>query len=295
MKRKTLVLFALIGLLLGACAPESTPEVIEKEVTRVVVVTAAPTPLPTSTPIPPPVKGEPSDYFPTGVGAKWVYEIEVGEVDPLYYRETVWPVGEEDAWVYSTRGRFFLADGLQKTFMLEMKVKGVAAKQGLLEYPIGVELEIEKDELGIFEGAKKVFWAVIPSQFMAHEVVTYPSDMLGAPTSTWGAWGQEDGFSVRLVFFAEKPGVAISMGEEPKDKLLFVGVETHLPRYEGESLLYFLRTVEPAESEEGEAPSYLDNEFTEDTWFAKGKGLVRLEQRVNGETSMVWTLIQMHK
>jgi hypothetical protein len=34
----------------------------------------------------------------------------------------------------------------------------------------------------------------------------------------------------------------------------------------------------------------LESPFREDLWFAQGKGLVRLVQTVNGETSMVWTL-----
>lgn len=50
--------------------------------------------------------------------------------------------------------------------------------------------------------------------------------------------------------------------------------------------LHFVRTVEPRD----QITAYMHNGFIEDTWFAKGFGLVRLEQRINGKISMTWTL-----
>lgn len=243
------------------------------------------------------VVGEPSDYFPTSTGMKWVYQIEIGEVEPLKYKVTSWPQGDSEV-TYGTKERFLVLTEKKppKTFLLEIQVKGPAAKQGpVLEYKNGVELDIEKDELGIFDEAKQVFWAMSPGgPFRVFEIVTYSPDTIGAPTSSWGSWGQEDGYSMALLFFGEKPGISIGMAESP-DTLLFVGVDTQVPQYEGTPLLHFRRIVESSEKEKGEEHGYLDKGFTEDRWFARGKGLVRLEQKVEEETSMIWTLIQFSR
>jgi len=42
--------------------------------------------------------------------------------------------------------------------------------------------------------------------------------------------------------------------------------------------------------DEDETGYTLNKDFTEDTWFAKGIGLVRLEQKVEGKSSMTWIL-----
>ena len=86
-------------------------------------VSCAPTSAPTPTP-----EGKPSDYFPVGIGTKWVYKIEIGEVEPLYYREMSWPLGEERI-TYSTRGHFLplLEENAPKAFLLEIRVKKPAA------------------------------------------------------------------------------------------------------------------------------------------------------------------------
>lgn len=243
-----------------------------------------------------PPAGKPSDYFPISVGVKWVYRIEIGEIEPLNYRETSWPLGEREV-TYATRGRFLpLQQRTRKTFLLEMRVKGRAAQQGPLKYPAGVELEIVQDELGIFEDSKQVFWAITQDRFMAHEVVTYPPDTspcgLGGP---WGSWGQEEGYSMKLVFFADKPGIQIGLGKDPIDTLLFTGIDTQVPQYEGTPCLHFVREVKSSEKKQGEDRSHLDKGFSEDTWFAREKGLVRLEQKVDGNTSMVWTLVRFSK
>jgi len=292
-----------ILVLLAGCSGEKAEGTPAQEEIPTPTETPTPTPTVEVTPTPPlqssrPAEGEPSDWFPTSAGTKWTYKIDVGEIEPLNYREVTWPLGNGRSITYSTRGRFraLLEDEARKTFVLEVRVKGSTTKQGPLEYPAGVELEIEKDELGIFEDAQQVFWAVAGSgRFMAHEVVTYSPDTPGAPTGAWGSWGQKEGYSMRLVFFAEKPGIEIGMGKEPRDTLLFTGVDTQVPQYEGIPLLHFLRTVQPAQKEEGETMSYLDKGFTEDTWFAKEKGLVRLEQKVDGKTSIVCTLPQFSK
>lgn len=240
--------------------------------------------------------GEPADFFPTATGTYWRYEIEVsGQVTPLRYAEVSWPLGSR-AVTYATRGVLYPTDrldeglqqGEQRTFALEMRVKGPATEQGPLRYPQGVELAIDRDDLGVFSGSRQVFWAVGSSgRYMVNLVATYPPDSPGAPTGPFGTWGQEDGSAIRLIFFGDKPGIQISLVDSP-DQLLFEGLEAA----DGEEIecLTFLRTVEASEDMAGPQTTPLDKGFTEQMWFARGKGLVRLVQRVDGVQTMTWTL-----
>ncbi len=236
--------------------------------------------------------GTPSDYFPIDTGREWTYEIKIGGSESIYYYETSWPLGE-GRLVQSTTGRFMplLEDGPPKSFLLKIRVKGPAAQQGPLEYPTGVELKIEEDELGIFEYHEEVFWAITNSQgFMAQQVVTFAPDTLGAPTGTWGSWGQEKGYSIRLLLFGEEPGIGIGFENSP-DILYFNGIETDVPDYREIPCLHFQRVVNLKKlGDEDETGYTLNKDFTEDTWFAKGIGLVRLEQKVEGKSSMTWIL-----
>ncbi len=244
-----------------------------------------------------PPQGHPSDFFPIAPGTRWVYEIEItGGPEPIRYEEVSWPVGGGKAVRYATRG--FLGRpiggpaGKRRTYRLEMSVKGSAKTQGPLQYPKGVELAVQEDELGVFRDHKKVFWATSESgRFMTNLVVTYDPDVApGAPGGPFGRWGQGDGSALRLIFFADKPLTQIGIGEDPVDALLFVGIDADVPEHQGTECFHFVRTVKPAENQAGRDWVHFQQGFSEDTWFARGKGLVRLEQKVNGKTSMVWRL-----
>lgn len=250
-----------------------------------------------SLPIPGQPPGKPGDFFPSQVGWTWTYEITIGDAEPLRYNETAWPLG--DKWiVYATRRRFppvVKGEG-EKTFHLVIRSKATATKQGPLEYPIGIELDVVEDELGVYEDAKQVFWAISTSgRFMAHLVTTYDprSAPGGSRGGAWGRWGQEEGYSMRLIFFGDQPGTQIGMGNEPADKLLFEGIDTNAEGYAGQPLLRFIRSVEG--SRDDQSDRILDRAFTEEMWYAKGKGLVRLVQKVEGKTSMTWTLTALSR
>jgi len=175
--------------------------------------------------------GQPIDYLPIETGRTFSYKIEVGDVQPLQYRVVVWPEGSHGT-VQSSRSLFVAAMAhtnkpQQKTFSLRLRVKGPAVKQGPLSAPIGVELAVDKDDLGIYRDVKKVFWTGGDHDgFVAHELITFDANSFDAPSrgGGWGGWGSyrtEDGYSLRISFFGEKPGVVMAMGEEPKDHLLF--------------------------------------------------------------------------
>jgi len=197
---------------------------------------------------------------------------------------------------YATRGFLRTPAGgrteKRGAYRLEMSVKGPAKAQGPLQYPRGVELAIEKDELGVFRDHKQVFWAASESgRFMANLVVTYDPDLApGAPGGPFGRWGQGDGSALRLVFFADRPLTQIGIGEDPVDALLFLGPDANVPEYQGTECFHFVRTVKADDKRDDKDRVHFQQGFTESTWFARGKGLVRLEQRVNGKTSMLWRL-----
>lgn len=229
--------------------------------------------------------GSPADYFPMETGCKWEYEIIIGEVEPLQYRITHWPLGEKNV-TYATRSRFLplLYDKKNnRKYNLSFIVKGKVNNAGPYAWN-PVELKIEKDDLGVFEGAEKVFFVRTEDYSLVMAVSLYSPNSPGAPAGSWGNWGQENGYSEKIVFFAEAPMIAKSITDS--DSLLFLGKES--------GKLHYVRQVLAQEKNKGEI-SGLDAGFTEDMWYSKGKGLERLEQKINGKTSMTWKLINFSR
>jgi hypothetical protein len=234
--------------------------------------------------------GKPADFFPTSVGAKWDFSIEVAG-DPLHFCHIAWPAGNGQVGV-ETRGRFaaVVRNRSRRQFELSICIARPAEAQGPLKYPGGVELIIEKDDLGVYEHHRSVFWAVSSNErerFEAFEVITYAPDHSSAPRmGGWGSWGAGgEGHSLRPLFFAERPNTAISLGQNSPDRLAFEGIDTTKRPQWGDSVLHFVRQVNAAEK-----PSELSSGFEEHMWYAPGKGLVELKQFLAGRETMHWTL-----
>lgn len=235
--------------------------------------------------------GKPADFFPSETGCQWRYKITVTgcDQDPLNFRETVWPNSSEEASgrLIVQRGRYMKDEKTDECY-LEFRVKGPAEKQGPFEYPLGVELEIIQDDLGIFEWANHVYWAINDSnRFMAELVQTFPSDSPGSLSGgSWGSWAP-DGWSTRPFFFGEKPGIGIGFGEDPTERLYFM-------ESIGDDILLFARNVEESKPDPGD-PDQTDiaglrKGFTEIYQFQRDVGLISLEQKVDGKTTMKWEL-----
>lgn len=228
-----------------------------------------------------PQLGEPIDYMPMKIGEILIYEITLKKgTEPLGYREIVW-----QSLLYQTRiqykGKLQVSDN--NKFYLRLKIKGTASNQGPLSYPIGVELEVLSDELNIYKDVKKVFWAASKrGEFMWFETTTYPGNK-SPNKGPWGTWAAEDGYSMRLVFFGNRPGIQIGLGENATDNLLFKGI-ANVPGTEDKAL-FFVRTVNPSNSPED---GILASGFQENLYFQKGRGLVFLEQIVNSKLTMTW-------
>jgi hypothetical protein len=231
--------------------------------------------------------GQPVDFCPISVGTRWHFTINVSG-DPLHFGQIGWPMGNGQVRV-QTRGRFgaVVRDRSRRQFELKIAIARPSEVQGPLKYPGGVELTVENDDLGVYEGHRQVFWAVASHhRFEVLEVVAYSPDHPSAPRmGSWGSWGESDGNSVRFLFFGERPGIAISLGEDSPDRLAFEGFDSTKTSQWGGSVLHFVRQVKAAEE-----PGELSKAFEEHTWYAYGRGLVELKQFVSGRETMHWVL-----
>ena len=215
------------------------------------------------------------EYFPTKPGSEWTYKIEFGEVNPQFYYITAWYRGSE------LQARNHQVEVFKDTYQ-RIHPDGCYLKIGSREIVLpnqgtgyAAVLNIIKDDLNIFDNSNRVVWMVrIDKEFTIIRVVEYP----GIYDS---AWESPNVLSMQIIFFDPKIG---NQGDEAyyasDDRLKFVGFDNNVPGYPGISSMHFLRTVTP---DKGKS-------FTEDTWFAKGIGLVRLEQKVDGKISMIWKL-----
>lgn len=190
---------------------------------------------------------EAAAYFPMAEGTTWVYAIEVGDLEPLDYQESSWPLaeGKETTFAYITRFTRLAKPNAPRTFQLVLEAKGSVANQGPKRYPLGTELLIKKDDLGVFENSNRLFLAAHAHQddrFMAYRIVTYPA---GVPNDRRDIMlSRGDGYAETLLFFSDKAGIEIRIGRESKQALEFVGYEKQVPGYTGMTLLHFRRTVE---------------------------------------------------
>ncbi|MEW6408061.1 MAG: hypothetical protein AB1465_05215 [Patescibacteria group bacterium] len=219
-----------------------------------------------------------NDYFPTGIGTRWVYEITIGETEPLRQQTNYWTENNGQTLVQLVKGRFSTLVGSNnkppKTFRLIIKIKKKTAAD-LESSSENVELAIEEDELGIFKHGKKVSWRQTSylGAIVIEEIVVYSPKNFGLFDI------KQDGYSSHPIFLASN----VRIGYSEEIYILFIGIEA--------SRLHLRRTVNAADSRPGRPPDYLDKAFIEDMWFEKGKGLVRLEQRIDGLVSMTWRLV----
>ncbi|MFA4818827.1 MAG: hypothetical protein WC621_03225 [Patescibacteria group bacterium] len=240
--------------------------------------------------------GKPGEYFPMDVGRKWTYNIKLTDDSknpPLAYGIEIWPMGENKNISYETRGLLYGRDKKERNPQLIIQVDSLAAKQGPLHYPMGVRLKIIRDDLGIYgwpEYNEGVYWAVTTSgRWQVTEVVLRDPMSPGAPRiGSWGGWGGESGFSLAMKFFGARPGLSIGIGSDSHDALEFLGPED----FGGSMALHFKRVVDVRKDSEGKTreEGYLGKSFTEDMWYLRHVGLVRLVQTVDKVETMVWTL-----
>jgi hypothetical protein len=230
------------------------------------------------------VRGAPQDYVPFTAGREFHYVITIGEVDPLWAARIDWTLGN-GAIAQSVRGRFFPIPQPGRRYDLRLRIVGPAAKQGPYSWD-GVEVKVVKDDLGIYEGAERVFWTRTRSGALnVLEVRTYSPGSPGAPAGPWGTLNSAPGASSQIIFFSGTIGARESLtpfegGDlTSPDSITLTGVEN--------GKIHFTRLV--ARDQDPDPRSHtLSQRFEEHTWFEPGRGMVRLEQRIDGKVSMIW-------
>ena len=229
-----------------------------------------------------------SDYFPLNPGKTLSYEIEMGYVEPIAYEENVWRTNNASATT-STR-RDFMGIGTnipRKIFLLELKLNEPEKSRAKTQHSAEVEVLVKKDELGVYKNAKQIFWSIDRDNLVCRETVVNSPDESIAPEGI-----SANGISERVLLFQGKAGAKIGRSGSIKnshDTITFNGLE-NLPGLNTPAL-HFTRRVEIGfadSTDKKEYTLYIHKQFEEHSYFVKGKGLVYLEQRIEGIPSMIW-------
>lgn len=203
----------------------------------------------------------PEEYFPAS--GTWLYRIDSGETNPLIYRVT-----EKNQIINILRSPISLEKS-EKYYLRLTSVTHIRMADDSEEISF---LKITRDDLGIFNDADYIKWTVSKEyDFKVDQVVYYSK-----------------GDSTKSIFFlppyGEQGTIANYMvGKE--ETMTYIMPDNKPPGCQ-ETCMYFIREVKAGSGAHG----YADKGFTEDQWFAKGKGLILLKQEVEGKPSMTWTL-----
>jgi hypothetical protein len=266
--------FIILVCILAACL--ILPGCAQSEISSQPAISKSP---PVTQSLEPSATNEPQlnelDYFPMDVGMEWTYNIKVGKAQPRIY-ENIYAKKSEGSFSFPMTGPFTASEGLE--YRLKLKIKNAYMPDKILS---AFELEVLEDGIGFFRNNTKLVWsiqgfgnnaAVVQGAEYANgnimQIYPYP-ELKSAEKIT----------SQRIIFLWGKGRIV----QEDRDSFGYKGIDKNVPGYEGIACWHFLREVNPAKFE-GAKP------FTEDYWYAPKKGLVRLEQKVEGITSMVWTL-----
>ncbi len=215
------------------------------------------------------VAAQDSAFFPMEAGRQWNYEIKTFDTNPLLF----------DFVSFKKGGKVFQCPNVQtiqlknaqNSYQLCLKVEDVT-------YGRHAEIGILKDDLGIYRYAAQVYWNL--SDFIdkmgVSQYIQYTEDY---PIEHSASEQLSQVVSSRVIFIWGKGG--ISAGSV--DDIFFKGMDQDAPGHSGEKCYHFTRTVY---ADASRTVVY----FTEDSWYASDKGLVRLEQKVKGTLSMVWEL-----
>ena len=273
--RTTRSTFVLAGLVLAlglGCKKAQNPE-------------SAPDGVPSDAPTADSAPTDPHAYFPVKVGTRWVYKMEPGATAAANQWEIIWPQRDGTQRVYFMPVAYGGSEGtLAVSIHREMPPP---APKGLdTKYDSAVAVSVEVDgplRYTLLDADKEIItprevvWAVRSKPFAVDEVLLF--DGKDAPAGA----AQETGHQVRPVCFdselitTERIGSRVSLQGLPKDR--------NVPGHEGKPCLHLIRKIK---SGRGDSSPHI----TEDLWYAPGKGLVRLVQKVEGKVAMTWTLAE---
>jgi hypothetical protein len=276
MKRRLFLLVILVSVTCACSGSAGSP--------------APPSGSSSATPFIYPSDEELQNILPAEVGTSWVYAIEVGSVDPVRYQDITFPTADgqvSDANIEFLPG-LAGSDSHGKVFTLALRIVAAPSQQGPFAWRHAVELTPTRDDLGIYAGASHVFWLMsggssadkyVGTRTEVSAVETYPKE------SEPNGRAVSEGVSIRFIQAGCYPGTC-KKNYSADDTLTSLWPTKEFPSYEGTWVYPYEREVAP---HLGSDPSFACG-FVEDTWYAAKIGLVRLEQRVCGSVSMIWTL-----
>lgn len=222
----------------------------------------------------------PLDYFPMDIGDEWTYTIIPGNANPVIH-EKVYIVQDKEIYSFPYRQIIHTVPG--QAYVLKIRVKGLF-RGG--QRPNSVELDVLQDDIGLFRDTTGVYWGMMDNptgtglQAM-EQAASYSKESI-AGVYHYSELDQATLIhSYRMIFIWAGSRIESQDGES----VSYLGIDNNVPGYSGTPCYHFLREVPAIKSS---VPGFYA--FTEHTWYAKGKGMVRLEQKVDGQTSMVWTL-----
>jgi len=242
-----------------------------------------------------------ADYFPTKPGTELVYRITPGAKDFILWEKIVWPAKNHhevsfiryrpsssdlfSASVAPSPNGDNSGNASRGPYFLKLKIKNYAVQKNGAKLLACVDLAVEHDDIGVYVDAKKVSWSMeMQDNFAWREIIVYPPGIIKSPLG-----GTEDGHSDSLMFFNGKPGERRPVDKQSKDKLVCIGVEP-VPET-NISGMHFVKIIKARKSEPDD-DEYVNKAFREDAYFVVGKGLVFLEQKVDGKVSMTWRLVE---
>lgn len=204
-------------------------------------------------------------YFPMKVGNEWFYIVDVKEGGAVGYKETP---------LFIRRDGFYPQN---KGNSLVIRIEKEVDIQCNTQYPGSLKLQIIKDDFDLFKYDKEIFWI--------KNTLSSPNNYMITQATTIEDHYGRDSCAEKILFFADKANTEMSKYRS-KDKLMYLGKEKINYKYQLIDCIHFKRTVNSGE----QSLSSLGKNFTEDSWYAPDKGLIRMEQKIAGKTSMVWEL-----
>lgn len=223
------------------------------------------------------------EYFPHELGDEWTYKINImSENGASFYGETYW-MGARGDILQKWAGNIPPKE-CSNNCNLKIKIVDCSNKT---KTPEIVTLAILQDDLKIFygdSGFNGLFWEKIDSDNNIWvQKIAYNSKSFYNPYNTQYYLDTSYGYSARIIF-SNLLETGLSLDGEGRDEIQYIGLDSNVPPCYSDACMHFRRVVRSDMSA-----------FSEDTWFAKNKGLVYLIQQRNNQTTMIWDLEKYSK
>lgn len=280
------------ALYVGGCSSAqnvATNTVLTNDTTTEAVTSILPddtTELSTSTVPKVELTGAAMDYFPHQVGMTWTWEIRQETALPLQDWTTMWP--QANKGVQFRKG--IIIPSFDTAYTLTLKVAHLADDIQTGEDTLsGVELQIVRDDLNIYQDAERLFWAFVPgNDSLVVEIAYLPGSFAASSGYPDSAVTSSQGISMRPIFFdgdvAISSDYTYSWNPLEADDVLYFGSSA-------DDSWTFVREVA---AEKNLLNEVLKRAFTETVTYDQGVGMISLHQEIAGLASMSWELVDFN-